>query len=151
MKKHFLLSALILLGCVAVHAQSAEKISEIIKTKDVTYGQMSYLAGVYNMRVSDHASYEQSFEALRQAGLISPDVSIDDKIPLQEAAFLCADAAGVKGGLFYSLFHNPRYAYRELKAQGILPQSVDSGMSINGRDAIAILNGCIALTGGNEE
>ena len=150
MKKQFLLLALVFLAFGALHAQSAEKISEIIGTKKVTYGQMAYLASVYNMRVSEDASYEQAFEALRQAGVISASKQESDAVSLKDASLICANATGLKGGLFYSIFHNPRYAYKELKAKGFLPPTVDSSFTVSGRDAIAILNGCISLTGGNE-
>ena len=150
MKKSCILLFL-LISATALYAQSADNLSDIIKTKNATYGQVAYLTGVYQGTVQEGASFGQAFDLYKANGLISQSAKQSDVIPLQEVAFLCARATGLKGGLFYSIFHNSRYAYKELKAKKILPFSVDPGMTISGRDAIALLNGCIGLTGGNEE
>jgi len=150
MRKSIVLSLLLFGTIFALHAQSAESISDIIKTSEATYGQVSYLAGVYQGNVPEDASFEAAFSAYKESGIISSSVTQSDAIPLKDASLLCAHATGLKGGLFYSIFHNARYAFRELKAKKILPPSVDPNMKISGRDAVAILSGCISVTGGNE-
>jgi hypothetical protein len=44
----------------------------------------------------------------------------------------------------YRLTGAQRYAFKELKAKGVLPQTADPGMKISGRDAIGILNKLIS-------
>lgn len=149
MKKVLLSVAFLAAISAFAHSQSAEKLTEIIATPVATYGQVAYITGVYQGTVQEDASYEAAFETLQKDGIIKSAATPDQKIPLQETAFLCAKATKLKGGLFYSLFHNSRYAYRELKAKKILPPSVDSSMTVSGRDVIAVLNGCVGLTGGN--
>ena len=150
MKKVLLSAALLYLLSFCAYTQSAEKLTEIIAAPNVTYGQVAYITGVYQGTVQESASYETAFETLQKDGIIKADATPGETISLQETAFLCARATNLKGGLFYTLFHNSRYAYKELKAKKLLPQSTDSSMPVSGRDAIAVLTACIRLTGGNE-
>lgn len=150
MKKSIVLPVLLLLSLTMLHAQSAGNISDIITTENATYGQAAYLAGVYQGSVNESASFTQAFDAFKQSGLIRENVNQDDKITLKDASFLFMQATGTKGGLFYTLFKNPRYAYRELKARKILPAYTDSDMFLSGRDAIALINDCARLSGGEE-
>lgn len=129
-----------------VYAQDAGRISELLQTKEATYGQAAYLAAVYKNAVADDATEQAAFAAMVEQGYISASKNHDDIIPLQDIAKLFALTTELKGGLFYSLFHSSRYAYRELKAKGILPQTTDPAQSIAGRDAITVLNNCIELT-----
>lgn len=150
MKKTLSLCSVFLFFALAVHAQSAEKLSELIQTQNATYGQVAYLAATYQNKVADTADYQQAFDALQKEGAIAADKKAGDVISLAETAKLFANATGLKGGLFYTLTHNARYACKELKAKGFLPQNADPSTPLSGRDVVAVLNGCTTLAGGNE-
>ena len=124
-----------------------EKVSEIIKTEKTTFGQAAYLVGVYSGSVEESSDYDKAVSALKEKGVISADVDSNKEINLAELSYLCMQTTEMNGGLFYTLFPGPRYAFRELKARGILPALADPGVKVNGRDAIAVLNGCIEEDG----
>ncbi len=147
MKKRILFINLLVFAAISVHAQSAQKLGEMISSEKLTKGQVAYLSATYQKSVSDDASEAEAFEALVEQGFFTYSDAADDVADLGTAAFLCARATDLKGGLFYTLFHNARYAFKELKAKGVLPPEADPSMTLNGRDAIAIMNGCIELRG----
>ena len=150
MKKLAVALVLVALVSATAFSQSADIITQLLETNETTYGQAAYLAAVYKESVSETATEQDALQAMVDAGYIDASKSADSVIPLKDLAKLCARVTGIRGGLFYSLTHAPRYAYRELKAKGIVPQSSDPSQKVSGRDALAVLNGCIKLAGGNE-
>ena len=149
MKKVAVITTALLLFAGALHAQSAGKISTLLKTEAVTYGQAAYFAAVYQSG-DESLDEERAFSQQVEQGLLPAKSRADAPISLKELSRLYMQATGMKGGLFYSLFHSPRYAFRELKAQGIIPEKADPSQKVSGRDSLALLNGCIQLAGGAE-
>jgi hypothetical protein len=66
---------------------------------------------------------------------------------LGEAAFLVTGAFGIKGGLMYTLFPGPRYAYRELLYRKIIQGRADEGFTVSGERLLRIIGQALALTG----
>ena len=119
------------------------KLRAVITAKKITSGQAAYLSAVYLNAVQEQADYSQSVKALEELSLLKEGTSPNDFISIDQCAFLFAKTTGIKGGLFYTLFPTPRYAFKELQAKKIIPPDQDPSFSLSGRDAIAILNGCI--------
>ncbi len=129
--------------CFCASAQSSQKLTELIASKNATYGQVAYLCQVYSGQIDENADYEQAFNQFKESNKIKNGVSINSSITLSELSFICTKLGNIKGGLFYTIFPSPRYAFRELKAKGILPQNADPDEKPSGRDVIAVFNGCI--------
>lgn len=70
-------------------------------------------------------------------------VNVDDKVLLGDLSLIVAKVGNMKGGLFYSIFKNSRYAFKELKALGILPEEADPSMLVSGRDVLAIFSSVV--------
>lgn len=124
-------------------AQSSEKLSELIATEKATYGQAAYLSEVYSGEIDESASMEEAVQRLIDKNMLKSGTSPSEKIPLSELSLICAKTAGIKGGLFYTLFPGPRYALRELKAKGIIPALKDPSARVTGREMIAAFNGVL--------
>ena len=155
MKRFIVLPVVLILTAVSLFAQSAEKISAIISTQEVTYAQAAYLAASYlyeteGLAGAERLNEQSAFEEMVQGGYIRDDRSADSAIPLNELSLLYMRVTSSPGGLFYTLLQNPRYAYRELKAHGVIPETADPSQKVGGRSVIAVLNGCIELAGGAE-
>ena len=92
-------------------------------------------------------TYQQTititFEQFKESNKIKNGASVNTPITLSELSFICTKLGNIKGGLFYTIFPSPRYAFRELKAKGILPQNADPDEKPSGRDVVAVFNGCI--------
>lgn len=142
-----LLSAFIL--SVSVYSQDASRITEILKTEKVSYGQAAYLAASYVGVITEKTSYANALEVLASKGLVSKDVKANDPISLSDFSYLCAKVTQLKGGLMFTLFDNPRYALKELKAKGIIAPNADPDFTVNGHEALSVLSNCIEATGAN--
>ena len=161
MKKSLSCLVIALFVSSTIFAQSSEMISKIIKSEKATYSQAAYLPAVYANLITEkeslgtfaqgsQASNEAALEAFKSRGWVSSSVNADSEITLGQVCYLYAKALNIKGGLFYSLFHSERYAFKEFKAKGILPSEADPDMKLSGRESIDIFNSCLEFTGGNE-
>ncbi|WP_191016547.1 hypothetical protein [Treponema zioleckii] len=143
-KKLLFVFAMAILVSVAAFAQSSEKLTEIISTENVTCGQVAYLAATYSSAISEDDGDEKAFELYKEEGCFGPSVLASDAATLAEVSNLLVKVTNTKCGLFYRLTGAQRYAFKELKAKGIIPQTADPNMKISGRDAIGILNKLIS-------
>lgn|SRR5574344_120881 len=145
MKKTAVVSFVLALFCAAaISAQSADKVTEMIKTDKATWGQVCYFSSTYLGLTGDNASYEKSMEALKSAGIIkTAPKNATTPIPLDQMAFIYAKTWKVGGSLWYKLFPTPRYAFKLLKADGIIPVTADPSKISTGHDALNIFNACM--------
>lgn len=148
--KKFLALFLFALTAAAASAQSAEKITQIIDSGEITYEQSAWLACSYAQLIQDDADYGQAMSAAVEKGWVSSGAVAQNPIDLKDICGLFAKATGLKGGLFYRLTKANRYAYKEIKAMGVLDAAADPSMRVNGQNAVAILNACIKKTGGSK-
>lgn len=121
-------------------SQSAEKISGILESEEISKGQASYFVCVYKNFAEESVSEEDSFNLLTEKEFFKAGENAEEKISLSKACFLIAESAQMKGGIFYSIFHSPRYTLREFKAAGIVPQSAAPEQKVSGSEFIALLN-----------
>jgi hypothetical protein len=70
-----------------------------------------------------------------------------EPVRLDEFAFLLARAFGLKGGIMYTLFPGPRYAYRELVYRGILEGRVDPAQTLSGERLLYVMGRALELWG----
>ena len=63
-----------------------------------------------------------------------------DAITMKDTAFLIMKTFNLKGGVMYSIFRNPRYAYREMVYQKLIMGSADQDMKVSGTKLLQILD-----------
>lgn len=144
MRQGLLVGLLCLLG-VYSWAQSADRITDILNSETITYGQASYLAASFLDLVSDSASGSESMDALVENGLIKAKHlgNEDDPIPLANFCNICCSAWYVVDSIGYSLFKNPYYAWKEMKAFKYIPTNYTGEKHISGYEALNIVTRCI--------
>lgn len=149
--KKLLPTILFILFSSFLYAQSADVITEILNTDQVTFGQVCYLSAVQQGFIEDDASYSDAINALYEKKQI-PMVQYEDTIvPLVNLSFIYTQMWNVKGGLMYRIFHGaPRYAFKQLKADGILSVNANPNSLISGKDALNIYTEC-SIKYGNME
>ena len=140
MKKRLLLLAVFTLASCAF-AQSSQKISDILASDEITKGEAAYFACVNKNLTDESATEDEAFAFLAGQNLFGEDESAEEKISVEKACFLIARTENMKGGVFYSIMKNPRYALREFKALGIVPSNADPKRKISGEEFIALFNG----------
>ena len=99
--------------------------------------------------VSGTAAETAAYELALSNGWITKEAS--QAATLQDAAFLIMNAFEFKGGIMYSLFRNPRYAYRELIYRRIIQGRSYAAMTVSGTRLLQIIGSCLNYAGINEE
>lgn len=136
---------------MTVHAQAADVISEILEADEVTFGQVCYLSAVQQGLIGDDASYEDAINSLYSKRQI-PEVYYEDSVvPMANLAFIYARMWNVKGGLFFRIFHGaPRYAFKQLKADGVIASYINPTSIASGVDALNMYTECAFKYGGEQ-
>lgn len=149
--KKILPTILCILLSSVLYAQSADVVTEILNTKRVTFGQVCYLSAVQQELIEDDATYADAINALYENKQIPMAEYEDTIVPLANLSFIYAQMWNVKGGLMYRLFHGaPRYAFKQLKADGILPANANPDSIPSGAEALNIYTAC-SIKYGNME
>ena len=101
-----------------VFAQSADVVTDILSTDEVTYGQVCYLSAVHQGLISDDADYSEAVAALYSRGQIPEEAGEYDSVYLANLAYIYAQIwPEMKGGLLFRLSTGaPRYAYKQFKS-----------------------------------
>ena len=131
-------------GTCFLFAQSAEEIDRLLlqsemKWKDVCMWTFASAGQPYT-------EHDAVFYALKYKA-ISPNVSVEAGADLAGFALLIMRAYNIKGGLFYSIFHNKRYAFREMLYLGIFKQEDDPADSFSGARFLQILRNMQVFAG----
>ena len=146
MKKSLFFIATVLLT-FTVAAQSSDKLTQIIQSQPSTCGQMAYLYCVYSQLLPETATFEEAFSVFQENFPVKDGLTASSPVPLSELSLTFAKLTNLKGGLFYSIFKNRRYAFKELQAKGILPPDADPSDTPSGRNLIAVFNSCLEQQG----
>ena len=131
MRKYFsLLFLVIFVFPLYLSAQTADRIEALLDTNAVSYGQAAELileaAGFAAMPGQD------AFNFAEQQGWLPRDASVDAPARLDSVSFLIMRAFDMRGGIFFTLFPSPHYAYRELVNRGILLGRIGPRMAVSG-------------------
>ena len=142
MKRMIILTA-VFLSVLAAHAQTAGFVTEMLAVQCADYGQVSYLSAVYQEFVDETVSYDEAFAVLKKAGQLPYAVNKTDAVTLAGLSYMMAELWPVKGGLMFRLTKGaPRYAFRQFKADGILPSDADPSEEVSGTDVLTMYTAC---------
>lgn len=148
MMKKWIILGLLSLFTINIYAQSADVITDILESDQVTMGQICYLSAVNQGLISDEATYSAAINVLYENGQLPSKVYEASPAPLVNVAFIFAQIWDIKGGLLYRAFHGaPRYAYKQLKADGVLPDFADPGLVMTGAEALNFYTSCVIKYG----
>lgn len=141
--KKFIIFCAVLFAGITLYAQSATVISDILSSEEITYGQAAYISAVSQKLISDDGSLKDAVTALKNAGQVSEDAEEDDLIDLQDLSGIYAKMFNIDGGLFYKLTKgSPRYAFKYLKAEGLITASADPSKILTGSEALSLFTKC---------
>ena len=148
MKKYqFLLTfCLLLILPVLLPAQTAAEIEELLNTKAVSYEQ----AARFLLEAADLSAPRTPPEAFQYAAerrWLPKKAVAGGEASLQGVSLLVMRSFNLKGGLFYSIFKNPHYAYRELVYQDVIQGRSDPQMAVSGETLLFIVNRVISRQG----
>ena len=147
----FLFLILVISGLV--HAQTAEELDALLKADTVSAaGLARFVLGSADLLpdgLSGAEAEKTAYDIAASNGWIK--TAAEEDVTLKETAFLIMKAFNLKGGIMYSLFKNPRYAYREMVYRRLITGHADQAMKINGPRLLQILDKTISYAGAEEE
>ena len=151
MRKILSILFILFIGSLAF-AQSADVVTDILNSDEVTYGQVCYLSAIHQGLISETDSYEDAVEVLLSEGQIPEYVDADSPIYMANLAFIYAQIwPYMKGGLMFKLTHgSPRYAFKQFKSDGVISDKADPNSYISGSEALNILTACMMQYGIDE-
>ena len=122
---------LLILPSGAIHAQTGAEIEALLTAEEVRYADAArfVLEAADVTAISDP---EEAFLYAQEKGWLPPRVKADESARMNSMALLLMRAFGMKGGLFFTLFPNAHYAYREMVYHRVIQDRTDPDMRVSG-------------------
>jgi hypothetical protein len=145
--RHVPLLLTLLVGA-ACYAQSNGQVDALLMQSAARTDSVAYMVFVANGSLQEDATPAQALDLLVSKGWLGKINDGATPIHLDSYCFLVMKSLDLKGGLMYSLFPSPRYAYRELAAKGLVNTSGGPMRSMPGDEALKVLRQAMELKGG---
>ena len=150
MKKYLFFGFFLLTVQFFLPAQTAQEMEELLNTKAVSYEQAARFvlkaADVLNPAGGDgFYSRADAFRLSADRKWLPKEAAGGDEARLEGVSLLIMRSFVIKGGLFYSIFKNPHYAYRELVYMDIIQGRTDPEMAVSGELLMFLLGRALAF------
>ena len=123
-------------------AQTAADVDNILQAETVTAAAAARFvlaaAELLPDGISGADAEKAAYDLASSNGWIK--TAAEESLSMKDSAFLIMKAFDMKGGLMYSLFKNPRYAYRELMYQNIITGRINGKAKVIGASFLQILD-----------
>jgi hypothetical protein len=135
-----------------LHAQTADRIEQLLEQKTVSYQEAVLLVLEASGRLdpAGKTRAEDAFSFAKAFGWLPASAKAGNAINLKGLSFLIMQAFDIRGGLFYALFKNPHYAYRTLVYHNIIQGKADPLMRVSGELLLFTVNRAMYLSGVGE-
>ena len=144
MKSCVLKKKLIVLLCIPlmflgyIYTQDASYFSDIIESDAISWEQASFLILAGGDFLPEDIKPRDAWDELLSTYWFSNVPERESRITVAEFCGIATKTLDYKGGLFYSLFKNNRYAFRDLRFKAIVPAHLDPQAKLKGLDALSI-------------
>jgi len=127
-------------------AQTAAELETVLETPVISCEQAAWFtlaAALDEPPVSSQTAFAQAVSRgwLKKA-------APDDPITLGKLSFLIMRAFEIKGGVMFSIFPGPRYAYRSMLSRSFIQGAADPAMTVSGERFLVILGKVLSAEGG---
>jgi outer membrane protein OmpA-like peptidoglycan-associated protein len=128
-------------------AQTAAELERVLAFPAVSYDDAAWfvLGAAGTALAEDSAGGAYRFAA--ECGWLPQKATAEEPVTLGSVSFLIMQAFNIKGGLMYTLFPGPRYAYRELVYRKIITGRAYSSMPVSGERFFRMLNRALEYAG----
>jgi len=122
---------------VFIPAQTAQRIEQLIEKETINYQEAAWIileaTGKFNVVNTDViSSPENAYRYAAENGWLPGSITADTTATFEGVSLLIMHSFGIKGGILYSIFKSPHYAYRELVYRGIIQGRVSPKMPVSG-------------------
>jgi outer membrane protein OmpA-like peptidoglycan-associated protein len=120
-----------------VPAQTAQRIEQLLEKETIAYREATWIileaSGKFSYVNTDVVSSpERAYRYAAENGWLPRNITPDTNATLEGVSLIIMHSFGIKGGIFYSIFKSPHYAYRELVYRGIIQGRVSPKMAVSG-------------------
>jgi hypothetical protein len=133
---------------LAGFAQSNSEVDALLPQTEARIDSAAYMALAASGLIGEESSPADAYAMLMGKGWLSASHLPSAPIKLDDYCAIVMRSLGLKGGLMYSIFPGPRYAYRELVAKGIVDPSGGPKRDLPGDEVLRILRLAMDLKGG---
>ena len=132
-------------------AQTAQEMEELLNNPAVSYEQAAriILKAADQLNPSNQDGFysrEEAFRLTSDKKWLPKNAAGSAEASLEGISLLIMQSFGMKGGIFYSLFKNPHYAYRELAYRDIIQGSMDPEMTVSGEMLLFLVSRVFSQT-----
>ena len=133
----------------ALHAQTAAEMDAMLAADSVSAaGAARFVlaaADLLQPGLSGSDAEQAAYDKAKSNGWIR--AAAGENVTMQDTSFLIMKAFNLKGGVMYSLFENPRYAYREMVYRKLILGRADAAMKVTGPKLLYILDKTLSYSG----
>jgi hypothetical protein len=135
---------------VPCFAQSNAQVDELLSEQQARSDSAAYMVLVAGGQIGEDAAPADAYAMLQDKKWIPAGLEASAPIRIDDYCALVMRCLGLKGGLLYSLFPGPRYAYKEFVAKGFVNPSGGPKRTLPGDEAMQILRQAMDLKGGGQ-
>jgi len=140
MKKAIFLCYLLTVTCY-LSSQTAAELDTLLQTETVSIATAArFVLGAVDLlpaNLTSTAAETAAYQIALEKGWTTKNAT--DTATLQDTAFLVMNTFDLKGGIMYTLFRNPRYAYREMVYRRLIQGRAYSTMTVSGQRLLHII------------
>ena len=125
-------------------AQTAVKLEAMLNTPELSWSD----AVIFILEASEKEVFDDPMEAFRFAAdnkWLPKKAAPADNAKLEGIALLLMRSFDQKGGIFYSLFKNSHYAYRELIQKEVIRGDTDPAMMVSGQELLLMIGRLLSI------
>jgi hypothetical protein len=124
----------LLFGTSPLFSQTADRLEILLQQDHVSYKDTALLVLEASGRIDaeKQTSADDAFSFAIQRGWLPKNVKANNATRLNGLSLLVMRAFDINGGVFFSLFKNPHYAYRAMVYRGIIQGRSDPQMLVSG-------------------
>ena len=139
--------------CHPAFAQTASEMDVMLAAEEVSAASLArFVLGAADLLPEDLSGFRAEEAAYQIAASRDWIKSAPgESVTYKEAAFIIMQAFDLKGGIMYTLFKNPRYAYREMIYRRLIMGHADQSMKVTGPRLLSMLDRTISYAGVNTE
>jgi len=134
-----IVAGLFFIAPVFVAAQTAAELEKVLKAENVTCAQAADFVLASAEDAFAKKTAKEAFDQAVAKGWLPQGTAPGDSITLGNLSFLIMKAFNITGGVMYTLFPGPRYAFRAMVSRSYISRTADPAMKVSGERFLHIL------------
>ncbi|AEF85742.1 hypothetical protein TREPR_2298 [Treponema primitia ZAS-2] len=149
MKRYLLLLCALtaaLLSPPRAHAQTAGELERLLGAPIVSYQDAAWLVLSSVEAVPGGTAPADAYQFALDRNWLPKKATANSAVTLGGVSLLIMEAAGIKGGIMFTLTHGSRYAYRDLVYRGLIQGRAYATQKVSGERLLQILGRALEYT-----